>query len=223
MSLEDSSKRMAAPRSAQSAYPYPPQDETRRMSYPIPPSLPSMSSLLSGPEHKVPSPQQQTYAAPPHSFQPQHVETKHPLYLSEMNPSAPVQHIYHAPQEYTEVPNHRAEPVLVPIKPAIKPSARPERVPIPPLAQRRQSKKISQRRDELEKDYDEIDKSSAGGLGRSNEPNRRSGSSPHDTSPFAPRESNYKSFEPPTQGGVSPHTAPPASVPISNLLSNNSG
>ena len=219
MSFEDSSNRFAGPRSAQPAYTYPPQDNSRRMSYPTPPSLPSMSSLLSRHEHVGPMPEQQTYQTPPHAFQPQCVETKHPLFLSEMNPSDPVQHIYHAPQEYAHVPDHRAEPVLVPIKPATRPSARPERVPIPPLAQRRQSKKIGHRRDEVEKDYVEVNRSSAAGQGRSNEPDRSHGSRPQDSSPYAQRETDNKSFEPSTQQETSPRTAPPSAFPFSNILS----
>jgi hypothetical protein len=200
-----------------------PEDNSRRMSYPNPPSLPSMSSLLSRPDHMGSEPQPQTYQPPPHMFQTQYHETKHPLYLSEMNPSAPVQHIYHAPLENTHVPHYRAEPVLVPIQPAKRLQARPERVPIPPLTQRRQSKKISQRRGELEKDYVEINRSSAAGQGRVSEPDRPRGSCPQDASSFLSREKNNKSFEPATQRATSPpHNAQPTAVPISNLLSANS-
>ena len=216
MSLKDASKRIAGSPSAQVAHPYPSQDEPRRISCPIStPSLPSVSSMLSRHEYMGPSPQQQIYSPEPHSFQPQYAETKHPLYLSEMNPSAPVQHIYHAPQEHAQVPCHRAEPLLVPIKPAIRPSARPERVPVPPLAQRRQSKKIGQRRDSLEKDYVEINRSSAGGQGHSNEPDCLSGPRPQDASSLPMRESKFK---PQTHSETSPRSAAPEAVPTLNLL-----
>lgn len=216
MSIEDPSKRFAGPRNSQPGYPYPLEDNSRTMSFQNPPSLPSMSTLLSTPEHMGPELQQQPYPPPPRSFQPQYHEAKHPLYLSEMNPSAPVQHIYHAPQENPHVPHYRAEPVLVPIQPANRLPARPERVPIPPLAQRRQSKKISQRRDELEKEYVEINRSSAPGQGRSNEPDR---SRAQDMSPFPNGDKDNRPFEPSTQRTSSPRSAQPASVPIYNLLS----
>ena len=222
MSVEDLSKRFTGPRSAQSAYPYPPQESPRGMAYPVPPpSLPSMSSLLS--RNEGPTPQQQTYQQPPHSFQSQYNETKHPLYLSEIDPSAPVHHIYHAPQESAHVPQYRAEPVLIPIKPANPPSARSEQVPIPPLAQRRQSKKIGQRRDEPEKENVVINRSVAAGQDRFNEPNRPTGSRPQGRSPFVQREQNNKSYQLSTQRETSPpRHVHPVAVPVSNLLSGNS-
>ena len=219
MSFDGPSERFPGPRGAQPGYTYPPQDNPRRMSYPTPPSLPPMSSLLSRHDQIGPMPEQQTYQTPSHAFQPQCVETKHPLFLSEMNPSDPVQHIYHAPQERAHVPDLRAEPVLVPIQPATRPSARPERVPIPPLARQRQSKKIGQRRDEVEKDYVEVNSSSAAEQGRSNEPNRPHAPCPQDPSPYAPRERDTKSFELPTQQETSLRTAPPSAFPFSNILS----
>lgn len=185
MSVEDPSKRYGGPRPPP-AYQYPPQDNSRSMAYPAPPpSLPPMSSLLRH-EH-MGQPEQQPYQQAPHSFQrPHFVETRHPhpLYHSETNPSAPVQYIYHAPQEHAYISEYRAEPVLVPIRPAIQP-ARPERVPIPQLPQRRQSRKIGQRRDELEKDYVDINRSLAAEPGHGSGQDYSSGSQSQNRSSFA--------------------------------------
>lgn len=146
---------------------------------------------------------------------PQYPEAKHPLYLSEMNPSAPVQHIYYGPQGDAHTPQYRAEPLLLPIKPSNRLLAQRQRVSNP-LAQRRQSRKISQRRDDDEKYYLEINRSSAAGKGRSNEPDR---SRPQNMSSFVQREGDNKSFEPSKQQETSPRGAKPTSVPISGLLS----
>jgi hypothetical protein len=112
--------------------------------------------------------------------------------------------------------------VLVPIQPAPRLPARPERVPIPPLPPRRQSKKISQRRDEVEKDYVEINKSQAAGQGRSDPPDLPRERRPQEASPFVQRERTNKTSEPSTQREMSSRTSEPASVPISNLLRGNS-
>ena len=217
MSLENAPQEFAGSRSPRPAHPCPPQDNSRPISSPTPPSLLSVLSPRPSHEHTGPPLQQQTHKPPPPSFLPRVVETKHPLYLSEMDPSAPVQHIYHGPEGHSHVPQNRAEPLLVPIKPASRPLARPERVPIPPLATRRQSRKIGLRRDELEKGHVEINRSSSAEHDCSNEPERRG--SPKDLSSLSRSERQQRSFEASTQLETSPHNTPSAAVPISNLLS----
>jgi hypothetical protein len=224
MSLENAATGFAGAESAQPARSYQRQDNSRSTSYPVPPPLPSMASLLSRIENKGPIPHhhQQTHQPPFRSFQPQSLEAKHPLYLGEMNPSAPVQHVYHAPPESVPGPCDRPEPVWVPVKPGNGPVGGAERVPVPPLALRRQSKRISQRRDVRTTDYVGVDKFFTAGRGRSHEPDRPSESRPPDLSPCATEEEDNPSSEPLTDWDTSPRSTPSAAGPISHFPSGRS-
>ena len=123
------------------------------------PTLPPMSSLL--PLHEQGRPEQyQQYS--PHSYQLPHSEMKHPLWLSEQDPHAHPQHIYHPPQAPPNFHNtrHQAEPLLVQKKQNQNGMVAPVSHGAP-LVQRRQIKKIVQRRDDLPKAREPSGKSSA--------------------------------------------------------------
>ncbi|KAG4440809.1 hypothetical protein IFR05_003681 [Cadophora sp. M221] len=74
-----------------------------------PPTLPSMSSLLNQ-EPIEQQPQHNQYMARP--FQPSYNMSKqpHPLYQSQQDPNAPVQHIYHPPPPSTNSHSSQAPP-----------------------------------------------------------------------------------------------------------------
>jgi hypothetical protein len=218
MSAEGPSQRYGVQRNPHPIYPYPPEDHLRRMSYQPPPSLPSMSTILSRPEHMAAEPIQ-THYQPPQSYQPRYYEPpRHPLHLSEMNPAAPPQYIHHAPQE-NYAAQHQVAPTLVQVQPSNQTPPRPGRVAIPSLAQSRQSKKIGQRRHDPERDWLEINSSSAPQQKRPTEPQR---SDSQDTTSYMKTEAETRGFEPSTQRSSPPRHATPASVPISGLLSDSS-
>lgn len=177
--------------------------------------LPPMASLL---RHEAQMGIEQTprpYL--PQSFKPPS-ENMHPLHFSEMNPSAPVHHLYQPPQpsRYDPIPRHQAEPGLVPVQPPHI-SLEPIQYGGPP-APRRQSKKISQRKADLpKKDQDQVNRSSASLDERDDEPPNGMRSPDQD---FISRSTQHKASEfsmPPR--GLSPQDSQTRAVPISDLLS----
>lgn len=153
---------------------------------------------------------------PPQSFKPVS-ENMHPLHFSEMNPSAPVHHLYQPPQpsNYDPNPRYQAAPVLVPVQtPHI--SLDPIQYGGPP-APRRQSKKISQRRADLpKKDQDQVNRSSASLDDRRDEPPNGTRSPDQDLiSQSTPRKASESSMA----QGFSQQDSQKRAVPISNLLS----
>jgi hypothetical protein len=141
MSLSEPSRPGVAP-PAQQAYPYPPRTTENDISRHPQPMLPPMSSLLPKHERIEQEPHNQ-YAPRPY---PSQQGVNHPLWLSEADPNAPVQHIYHPPLPPTNLrsPQYSADPVLS--------QNRPPNPPFNPLDQRpppsqpRQIRKIVQRR-----------------------------------------------------------------------------
>ncbi|KAL3419250.1 vea protein [Phlyctema vagabunda] len=140
-----------------------------RMHLPPPPSLPSMSSLL---RDEPGRPQYTQYN--PYQPGPQHVQysSNHPLFLSQQNPNAPPPHIYQSSQSQDQ--DSRAKQYLTDSHSSV-PQVSPSHVspshdfPVvkemegygAPLAQRRQSRKISQRRPDFPNDKSRTDGSSA--------------------------------------------------------------
>lgn len=88
----------------------------------------------------------QHYSQPSDHHPQQHSPThaQHPLWHSEQNPDAPPQHLYHPPQSTMY---RQAGPYLVATDSVAAPVSQQV-----PLAQRRQNKKITQRREETEKE-----------------------------------------------------------------------
>ncbi|KAF4614405.1 hypothetical protein G7Y89_g15332 [Cudoniella acicularis] len=149
MSLTEPPRSFGRPPPKQ-AYPYAPAGIENTNTRAPQPMLPPMSSLLPRHELMAQGPSHNTY--PPRSFPPSQ-EPKHPLWLSEMDPSAPVQHIYHPPQPTTQSPPYQPQPFLVP-------SRSPENIQYPievrqTVPQPRQSRKISQRRYDTPKNKEE--------------------------------------------------------------------
>jgi hypothetical protein len=135
----------SSPPQSPTDYPYPLEGgELGR----FPPSLPPMSSLL---HHETAGQAQQRNTA--RQFLPPYNMTKmpHPLALSQNDPDAPVRHIYHPPQHPPDSPplQMRADPILISQQHdfAIPHGSAPG-----PGQQRRQIKKILQRRTDLVKD-----------------------------------------------------------------------
>lgn len=123
-------------------------------------SLPPMSSLL---RHEEQIGNEQTHHQyPPQSLQSHSGQNMHPLHFSERNPSAPIHHLYHPPQApaYSPISRSQAESVMVQVHPP-QMSVQPIQYAGPPQ-QRRQSKKISQRKADFPKQgQDRVNRSSA--------------------------------------------------------------
>ncbi|EPE25843.1 hypothetical protein GLAREA_01755 [Glarea lozoyensis ATCC 20868] len=153
MSLTHPPRYQGPPPPPNQNYSYPPrivEAQIQRESQPI---LPPMSSLLPREERleRAPLHNSSYPPEPPQSFPPQ--EPKHPLWLAERDPAAPVQHIFHGPYPPPAVhsPHPRQDPVLVP-----SPATQIPREYVPQHPQGRQSpqrqhRKISQRPSELPK------------------------------------------------------------------------
>ncbi|KUJ19052.1 uncharacterized protein LY89DRAFT_667059 [Mollisia scopiformis] len=123
------------------SYTYPPSmDDPTRMT---PTSLPPMASLLRH-DHEEQEAQSSPYVA--RQFQPPYNMTKHPLWLAQFDPNAPVQHIYYPPQPpmNSHSPQNIAESSLVALQPQLH-LANPSNQGVAP--QRRTAKKIALRRD----------------------------------------------------------------------------
>ncbi|KAE8446830.1 hypothetical protein EG329_011607 [Mollisiaceae sp. DMI_Dod_QoI] len=106
-----------------------------------PPSLPPMSSLLRHDQG-----QQEAQADPyvSRQFLPPYNMTKHPLWLAQVDPNAPVQHIYNPPQAHVN-----SQFVQTPSDPLLVPLQQHTLVGLPnhsAASQRRTAKKIVQRR-----------------------------------------------------------------------------
>ena len=193
---------------------------TRHIMYPFRPELgerptvqlPSMASLLSKDDQQM-GPEQSTHPYPQRS-PPSHLD--HPLQFSQMNPAAPVHHMYHPPQAQT----HQALPVLVPTQ--TRPASLSPIIQYQPMqTQARQSKKISQRKEDGPPESQEANKLSS-----------PQGPVQHDMSPESQSSHNhdkqqYQEGSPyGSQTLVSPTVMSPregiqpsSAVPISNLLS----
>ncbi len=133
-----------------SGYPYPREggDSAR----PPPPTLPSMSSLLNH-EPLQQDPPQNPYMA--RQFQPPYNMTKqpqHPLFASQMDPNAPVQHIYHPPPSLSSHALEKpSEPMLMSL-PHHQSYTRAQTSAV--ASQRRQAKSVKQRKSDLSKERD---------------------------------------------------------------------
>jgi len=205
-----SSMIMAQPRDQYAGPPRPlfPSDSVERPTIQLP-SLPSMSSLLAGSEpqrHPMESEQRQVaYHQRPF---PSHLN--HPLQFSETNPSAPLHHLYHPPQP--NCASYQPPPVLIPASDSLSPTQYE-----PPVAQQRQSKIISQRRDFFPKENEQLNRFPA----QLESPVQRH--SPQHQRPYEPDRAQYS-----PQSMVSPSQITPRdmtqskSIPISNLLSTSS-
>jgi hypothetical protein len=155
---------------------------------------------------------------PPQSFKPPS-ENMHPLHFSEMNPSAPVHHLYQPPQSsrYDPIPRHTADHAIamVPIQPPLI-SLEPIQYGGPP-APWRQSKKISQRKADLSKKYqDQVNRSSASLDDRYDDPHNGMRSPDQDS---ISRNTQHKASESSMPRGLSPQDSQTRAVPISDLLS----
>ncbi|RDL37439.1 uncharacterized protein BP5553_04872 [Venustampulla echinocandica] len=150
MSLSEPPRTSAAPRPPDQRHPYPPPpgDKTR-LPRELQTTLPPMSSLLPTHERTGPGPAAQKPPYPPRPFPLE--QSNHPLWLSELDPAEPVRHIYHPaqPPPTSHSSFYRAEPFLVPTSPLPDLEA-PRRVKTP-IPQRRQIRKILQRRPESPK------------------------------------------------------------------------
>lgn len=182
MSVPETHRRYGSPSDSAPSYQYAPLPDASRggrvlLPHPPgnPPLLPPMAALLSRPEQPLQYP-------PPHSFQPQNNKMNHPLELSEMHPSAPVHHIFEPSVKDQGISQHRIGPLLVPYHPE-----QGLRAPVehgkPP---RRQIKKISQRREEREKDYVRVDKSNTALRNRLDEPEPSFRSHPQEPPNYQP-------------------------------------
>ena len=149
---------------------------------------------------------------PPHSG-----TTPHPLWLSQLNSSAPVQHIYHPtqPDEGPHTQRYRAEPSRIPIQHSSTKFSIDHGAP---LAQGRQSRKIVQRRTDLPKDRVHADRESALSQVRLEGPNKHGQPRDQETDSYVRRDSVQTQAS--SGGAQSPQSL--RSVPISGLLSNNS-
>lgn len=181
-----------------SGYSYPSRSSESDFATAPQPMLPPMSSLLPRLEH----------IEGPHNLYrrqlPAQQDIKHPLWLSERDPHAPVQHIYHAPHPSPRSRNtqYPTESVLVPVHQQGNLSYQQE-----PAAPPRQIKRIVQRRIDVPKDYATAEMVSP----ISNPDPYRSHPPSHSTSPFQ-RTVPLPPLAPP-QGQNS------RSLPISGLLS----
>ena len=202
---------MAQPRDSYSSPPRPffPSDSAERPGMQLP-SLPSMSSLLAGAEPQrhpmqIESEQRQTG----YPQRPLQSHLSHPLHFSETNPSAPLHHLYHPPQPNRA--SYQPPPVLIPAHNSLSPMQYE-----PPVAQQRQSKTISKRRDFFSKEDEQVNSYPAPVENRVEEL-----SSPQ----HRPYEQERAQYSP--QSIVSPSQISPRdmtqskSIPISNLLSGN--
>ena len=172
------------------------------------PSLPSMSSLLAGasPQRHPMEVEQRQFGYTQRPF-PSHLN--HPLQFSETNPTAPLHHLYHPPQPNRA--SYQPQPVLVPAHNNLSPMQYE-----PPVAQQRQSKTISQRRDIFSKENEQVNRYPA------HMENRVEELSPPHPRPYEQDRAHYspQSLVSPSQ--TSPlDMAPSKSIPISNLLSGN--
>ncbi|TVY85288.1 Sexual development regulator VELC [Lachnellula suecica] len=204
MSMSEAS-RAHAPPTPQPGYQYPPRSNENDSTRPPPPTLPPMSSLLSRNERM----EEQHNQYPPRQL-PGQQDMKHPLWLSEMDPHAPVQHIYPPPLPPTNSrnPHYSPEPLLIPGRSHPSYSQVPAPDPRAPQIQPRQIRRIVQRRPEY---------AAKGGQGAksisptSQDPYQSSQPPSQSASPFQ-RHSSMSSPAP-TQGQSS------RSMPISGLLS----
>lgn len=138
MSRSDPSRPGAAP-PAPPGYSYPPRINEDGNPRPPPPRLPPMSSLLSMNERLEPEPHN-PYAAR------RLPDMKHPLWISDSEPNAPVHHIYHPsqPPTHSHTTQYQAEPVLISNHPQSALGYPPDQRA--PQAPPRQIRRIVQRR-----------------------------------------------------------------------------
>jgi hypothetical protein len=150
MSMTEPSKGFGSPPQQPPPTDYPYAPEGGELGRFPPPSLPPMSSFL---RHETAGQVQQRNLArqflPPYNMT--KMEMPHPLALSENDPDAPVRHIYHPPQQPldSQISQMHVDPLLVPQQHDF---AVPQGAVPGPGQQRRQIKKISQRRADLLKD-----------------------------------------------------------------------
>ncbi|KAH7348773.1 velvet factor-domain-containing protein [Rhexocercosporidium sp. MPI-PUGE-AT-0058] len=132
-----------------SGYAYPADGDRSRQPAP---TLPSMSSLLNQEPTEQPTQQNNQYMA--RQFQPPYnmANQPHPLYQSQQDPNAPVQHIYHPPPAPTNSHSSQAppEPMLMHLD-GQRPLARFHSGAAPSAS--RQAKPIKKRRADHPKDH----------------------------------------------------------------------
>lgn len=178
--------------------------------------LPPMSSLLRHDSNDQLPDQFQTQ-----SFHPPSMGNLHPLQFSEMNPSAPVHHLYQPPQNlgYASNPGNQSDPVMVPVHPS-QISVEPIQY-AGPSAPRRQARKISQRRaDPPKKSRDQVNRSSASLDSRYVETLDVNRSPTQDA---ITQSAQSKAFKSSMAHGLSPQDSQTRAFPISNMLSERYG
>jgi hypothetical protein len=181
-----------------------------------PPALPPMSSLL---HHERAGQVEQRNIA--RQFLPPYNMTKmampHPLALSQNDPDAPVRHIYHPPQEPldSQLSQMHVDPLLAPQQHDF---AVPQGAVPGPGQQRRQIKKISQRRADLLKDRGpEVRKSPVMRVRHSEQGRLQPPPPTQEPNTYARRDSSHsKASSSRRMSGQSQSSRP---MPISDLLS----
>jgi hypothetical protein len=210
MSLSDPPQGHGSP-PPPTAYPYGPEggDPSR---FPHP-TLPPMSSLFRQ------EPAQEMHQSTPYvarQFQPPYNMTKqHPLWLSEMDPHAPVHHIYHPPQSRlnSQYPQNQADSILVPTTPQHTLAMPPQSNT--PTQRQRQYKKIVQRQQDPSK-VPEGSRSSSSSTSRHTE-GIKSRSPTREPEPSVRRESSMS--EQARRMSSQSQSQTSRSMPISGLLS----
>jgi hypothetical protein len=215
MSMTEPSKGFGSPPLQPPATDYPYAPEGGELDRFPAPSLPPMSSLL----HHETAGQQRNVAR---QFLPPYNMTKmampHPLALSQNDPDAPVRHIYHPPQQPldSQLSQMHVDPLLIPQQHDF---AVPQGAVPGPGQQRRQIKKISQRRADLLKDRGpEVRKSPVMRIRPGDQSRFQPPTPTQELNPYARRDSSHSEASASSRR-MSSQSQSSRPMPISDLLS----